>query len=69
MYIAHLQDGIYGSFKATGKNKEEAVNTAWKLLASNWCDNPGEFDGEIRGREVWWYNREEIMLGVVELIR
>ena len=68
-YVAHLADPTHGEVYEVGNTKEEAVNKAWKRFALNWCAEPGDFDGEIRENgEIWWYNRENAMIGVVREI-
>ena len=74
MYIAHLSDPTHGEATKTADTPEQAVELAFRELASRWM-HPNDaaawpqgsnmFDGEIEGTEVWWNNRAWSLLGTV----
>lgn len=74
MYEARLHDPVHGSAVKIADTPEQAVELAFRELASrwmhpddaaSWSEDAEMFDGEIRGIEVWWHNRAWGLLGTV----
>jgi len=77
-YRAHLSDPIHGETTKTAPTPEEAVELAFRELASSWMNkddakqwgNKPMFDGEIRTNgEVWYHNRAWGLIGTVQTVQ
>jgi hypothetical protein len=77
MYEAHLSDPAVGEVTEQGETEDEAVEKAFRKLMGpvmaeedlgEYKDKP-MFDGEIRGNEVWFHNRQWGLIGTVKEIK